>query len=143
MEQLHHLLVRGAVSAILVLSLTAFSPFDDVPRASVFDPEELSSDWELLDTNDDGQIDYAVVVDDDGLLVRASMDYSGDGLFDNFYAYDEGRLVMHEIDSNSNGRVDLRVFVTEGDQVVGFEQDTNHDGTMDRIEVYDEEDSEP
>lgn len=136
-------LVRGAVFALVFLSLTASFPFDDTPRASVFDPDELSPDWELLDTNDDGQVDYAVIVDETGLLVRASMDYSGDGMFDNFYAYEDGQLVMHEIDSNSNGQVDLRVFVTEGSQVVGFEQDTNHDGTMDRIEFYDEEASEP
>lgn len=110
-----------------------------LPDSPVFDPEELSDIWELMDTTDDGQHDYAVIVDERNRLLRAAMDYSGDGYFDNFYFYDKGELYQHDIDSNNDRSVDLRVYVHEGTNVSGFEQDTNHDGSMDRVEEYEEE----
>lgn len=131
--------VRIICAAIVLVVLTASFPFENAPRATTFDPEDFTSEWDLLDTNDDGQIDYAVISDSDGLLIRAAMDYSGDGRFDNFYAYHDGQLVLHEIDSNSDGAIDLRVFVIEGNQIAGFEQDTNHDGRMDLEEFFYEE----
>ena len=110
-----------------------------LPDTAVFDPREMSDMWEFVDSNDDGHHDYAVVVDKQNRLLRAAMDYSGDGYFDNFYFYDNGELYQHDLDTNGDGRVDLRVFVQEGTNVSGFEQDTNHDGTMDRVEEYGEE----
>ncbi len=107
-----------------------------LPDSPVFDPEEMSDMWEFIDSNDDGHHDYAVIVDEQNRLLRAAMDYSGDGLFDNFYFYDGGELYQHDIDTNNDGRVDLRVYVRNGTSVSGFEQDTNHDGTMDRVEEY-------
>ncbi len=136
MTRKFHSFVSLIVLFVFAVGAVSAYPFEDAPRATEFHPSEFTSDWELLDTNDDGNIDYAVIVDSNGLLVRAAMDYSGDGVFDNFYAYYDGQLVLHEIDSNSDGAIDLRVFVVEGNQVAGFEQDTNHDGIMNLVEFF-------
>lgn len=110
-----------------------------LPESPVFDPDEMSDMWEAIDSNEDGQDDYAVIVDKQNRLLRAAMDYSGDGYYDNFYYYDQGELYQHDIDTSGDRRVDLRVYVQDGTNVSGFEQDTNHDGTMDRVEEYGEE----
>ncbi len=111
----------------------------DPPDRPIFSASDMGDEWELFDMNDDGRYDYAVIVDQSNRLVRAAMDYSGDGWFDNFYYYDRGALKLHEIDTNGDRAVDVRIFVADGEFISRYEQDTNHDGTKDRVEEYGEE----
>ncbi len=111
----------------------------DPPESPIFSASDMGDEWELIDTNDDGRYDYAVIVDRSNRLVRAAMDYSGDGSFDNFYYYDRGALTVHEIDTNGDRAIDLRIFLADGEYISRYEQDTNHDGTKDRVEEYGEE----
>lgn len=110
----------------------------DIPDEPIFHEDDMGDEWEHIDTTDDGDTDYAVIVNSDNDLIRAAMDYSGDGYFDNFYYYDSGELNRHELDTNNDGQIDVRVFLVDGTNVRRFEQDTNHDGTMDLEEDYEE-----
>lgn len=106
------------------------------PDGPIFAESDMGDEWQLVDTNDDGRYDYAVIIDQSNRLVRAAMDYSGDGWFDNFYYYDRGAMTLHEIDTNGDQAIDVRIFLVDGEFISGYEQDTNHDGTMDRLEEY-------
>lgn len=110
----------------------------DLSDIPVFRVDEMGDEWEPMDTTDDGVNNYAVIVNSENELIRAVMDYSGDGYFDNFYYYDSGELYLHELDTNSDQQIDVRVFLENGASVRGFEQDTNHDGSMDLEEIYGE-----
>ena len=80
-----------------------------------------------LDRNFDEQVDYTVEYDADNRKTREEMDFNFDGRMDDFYFFEEGKLVRQEVDSNFDGRIDVWVSL-EGQYIRGYEMDRDFDG---------------
>jgi hypothetical protein len=87
------------------------------------------------DRNYDGQVDYLVEYDRQGLKIREEMDFNFDGRMDDFYYFEKGALVREEIDSNFDQRIDIWVFL-EGPYIRRYEMDKDFDGRVDVIKDY-------
>ncbi len=98
--------------------------------------EEYREPWITGDTNNDGRINYALMLNDRGVKRYEAVDHNNDGMMDNFYYYQNGVLSRQEIDTNYDGRIDLWIHMYDGVRVRGYERDTNHDGTADLIREF-------
>ena len=87
------------------------------------------------DRNYDGQVDYLVEYDRQGLKTREEMDFNFDGRMDDFYYFEKGTLAREEIDSNFDQRIDIWVFL-EGPYIRRYEMDKDFDGRVDVIKDY-------
>jgi hypothetical protein len=89
----------------------------------------------LSDRNFDGTADYEVRYDAQNRKISEKMDFNHDGSMDDFYFYQEGRLVRQEIDTNFDGAVDVWVFL-DGVYVLGYERDKDFDGVVDLVKRF-------
>jgi hypothetical protein len=92
---------------------------------------------QVSDRNFDGQADYEVRYDAQNRKVSEKMDFNFDGTMDDFYFYEEGKLVRQEIDSNFDGKVDIWVHL-DGVYVLGYERDKDYDGVVDLAKRFDQ-----
>ncbi len=104
-----------------------------------FDPEDYGEGWLTLDRNDDGVVDYAVMVDDSGRKMREAVDFNRDGAMDDFYFYENGVLARQEVDTNYDHRIDAWVYLRRGVYITMWERDRDFDGIIDDRERYDGE----
>ncbi|MBN1835745.1 MAG: hypothetical protein JW820_07835 [Spirochaetales bacterium] len=88
-----------------------------------------------MDRNYDTVVDYTVEYDSDGGKIRETMDFDYDGVMDDFYIFDSGKLVRQEIDSNYDGRIDVWVYL-DGVYIHRYEMDTDFDGQVDYVKDY-------
>jgi hypothetical protein len=101
-----------------------------------FDPEDYGEGWLTLDRNDDGVVDYAVMVNDNGQKMREAVDFNRDGAMDDFYFYENDVLVRQEIDTNYDRRIDAWVYLRRGVYITMWERDRDYDGIIDDRERY-------
>ncbi|GAB6091327.1 hypothetical protein [Spirochaeta dissipatitropha] len=92
--------------------------------------------WKHWDRNNDGMTDYVVLFNAAGSKVQEVYDYSHNGLFDDFYFYDDGELVSRELDTTHDGLIDVWVELDLGYLVTQIRRDTNADGVADFIRNY-------
>ncbi len=129
----------GLLVAGVGLTGVGYAYGQDGNSSRIWNVQEYDDPWEVEDTNDDGNPDYAVMTDDSERLELAAMDYSGDGRMDNFYFYEDGVLTRHELDTNHDGRIDVRIHLEEGTHVRVVERDTTGDGEFDQSREYGDE----
>ena len=136
----------GLCVALLVsASVCADTPYPDTRQLSpdqFFDPAAYDDSWFTDDRDDNGVVDYAIRLDDQGYRVQEAMDFNFDGRMDDFYFYANDVLQREEIDSNYDGRIDIWVFLYRGVYIRMWERDTDYDGIIDTREDYDERTSE-
>jgi len=101
-----------------------------------FDPDEYGEEWLKLDRNEDGLVDYAVMVDERGRKVREAMDFNYDGKMDDFYFYRNGVLLRQEIDTNFDRQIDAWIYLRRGVYIEMWERDRDFDGVIDDREQY-------
>jgi len=136
-------IAAGAIWLVsIVLCLPALAADTTEPagsdQPSRFDPAAYSEGWLTSDRDDDGTVDYAVQVDDDGNKLREAMDYNFDGRMDDFYFYANDVLQRQELDSNFDEVIDIWIYMWRGVYVRKWERDTDYDGVVDIVRDYDE-----
>ncbi len=109
---------------------------DGVPME--LEVEFYEQGWMTGDTNEDGTIDYALMLTENNQKRYEAMDFNFDGLMDDFYYYERGVLVREEIDTNFDGAVDLWIHMHEGVYVGGYERDSDYDGEIDLVKEFGE-----
>jgi hypothetical protein len=109
---------------------------DSVPLE--LDVSAYEEGWLIGDTNEDGTLDYALMLDDANDKRYEAMDFNFDGSMDDFYYYERGVLVREEIDTNFDGLIDLWIYMHEGVYVRSYERDTDFDGTIDLVKEFGE-----
>ncbi|MFP4377983.1 MAG: hypothetical protein ACLFP4_13150, partial [Spirochaetales bacterium] len=97
------------------------------------------TEWLTLDRNEDGKIDYAVLVSRTGDKIREAMDFNYDGMMDDFYMYENNVLKREEIDSNYDGKIDIWIYLNRGVYIRMLERDTDFDGVIDERTEYADE----
>jgi hypothetical protein len=138
--------VRLVLCALALTGVGLFPAFADESRPqdptvnaqSRFEPESYLSGWLTSDRDEDGVVDYAVQVDDQGNKIREAMDFNYDGLMDDFYFYANDVLQRQEVDSNFDQQVDLWIYLWRGVYIQRWERDTDYDGRVDVVRNYDE-----
>jgi hypothetical protein len=103
-----------------------------------FPVEEYGQSWMKSDRDEDGNTDYAVQLDRKGNLKKEVMDFNYDGYMDDFYFFEEGKLVREEIDSNFDNKIDIWVYVTDNVYIERYERDTDFDGEIDEVTDFTE-----
>ena len=84
-----------------------------------------------LDRNYDTKIDHIIEYDEEGLKIYEESDFNFDGIMDDFYFFEQGRLKRQEIDSNFDSRIDIWIFLESGMYIRKYEMDTDFDGKVD------------
>ena len=90
-----------------------------------------------MDRNFDTVIDYNVEYDLGHQKLYEEMDFNHDGRMDDFYYYEDGKLVRQEIDSNFDGAVDVWVYL-DGMYILKYEMDSDFDGNIDLVKDYEQ-----
>lgn len=90
-----------------------------------------------VDLNWDQKVDVETVFDEEGNLVKESMDGDFDGLHEWIDHYQGNVRVMSEVDTNYDGKPDLFRYYENG-VVRRKEQDTDNDGAVDFWQYLDE-----
>lgn len=93
-------------------------------------------EWLLLDRNEDGLIDYAVRLAENGNKLREALDFNHDGFMDDFYVYQNDVLQREEIDSNFDQQIDIWIFMHRGVYIQMWERDNDFDGVIDERADY-------
>jgi hypothetical protein len=88
-----------------------------------------------MDRNFDTVIDYNVEYGMGHQKVYEELDFNHDGQMDDFYFFEEGKLIRQEIDSNFDGAVDVWVYL-DGMYILKYEIDKDFDGTVDFVKDY-------
>ncbi len=88
-----------------------------------------------MDRNFDTVIDYNVEYDLGHRKLYEELDFNYDGQMDDFYYFEEGKLIRQEIDSNFDGTVDIWVYL-DGMYIVKYEVDSDFDGAIDLVKDY-------
>jgi hypothetical protein len=88
-----------------------------------------------MDRNFDTVIDYIVEYGLGHKKLYEELDFNHDGQMDDFYYYEDGKLVRQEIDSNFDGAVDLWVYL-DGMYILKYEMDSDYDGSVDVTRDY-------
>ncbi len=101
-----------------------------------FDPAEYGEEWLKLDRNDDGIVDYVVMVNERGHKLREAVDFNYDGFMDDFYFYSNDVLQRQEIDTNFDLQIDAWVYLRRGVYIEMWERDRDFDGVIDDRERY-------
>jgi hypothetical protein len=91
-----------------------------------------------MDRNFDSVIDYNVEYGLGHQKVYEEMDFNHDGQMDDFYYFEEGKLIRQEIDSNFDGAVDVWVYL-DGLYILKYEMDSDFDGSIDLIKDYEQQ----
>lgn len=92
--------------------------------------------WRLEDQNADGVYDYALRRDKKQRNEAEAYDFNYDGMFDDYYIYEEGVLIRREVDSNFDGKIDLWVYLKNGSYIRAYEKDNDFDGILDKVKQY-------
>jgi hypothetical protein len=90
-----------------------------------------------MDRNFDTVIDYNVEYDLGHLKVYEEMDFNHDGQMDDFYYFEDGKLIRQEIDTNFDGDVDVWVYL-DGMYILKYEMDSDYDGNIDLVKDYEQ-----
>lgn len=90
-----------------------------------------------MDRNFDTVIDYNVEYNLRHQKLYEEMDFNHDGQMDDFYYYEEGKLIRQEIDSNFDGAVDVWVYL-DGMYILKYEMDSDFDGNIDLVKDYEQ-----
>ncbi|UCF97952.1 MAG: hypothetical protein JSV89_00090 [Spirochaetaceae bacterium] len=90
-----------------------------------------------MDRNFDTVVDYNVEYDLKHQKVYEEMDFNHDGQMDDFYYFEDGKLIRQEIDSNFDGAVDIWVYL-DGMYILKYEMDSDFDGNVDLIKDYEQ-----
>ncbi len=101
-----------------------------------FPVSDYGPEWITADRNNDGKIDYAMLLNDRGERIFEAIDFNHDGYMDDFYIYRNDVLIRREIDQSFNRSIDLWVYIHEGVYVAGYERDTSGDGKIDMYRAY-------
>jgi hypothetical protein len=88
-----------------------------------------------MDRNFDTVIDYNVEYGLGHKKLYEELDFNHDGQMDDFYYYEEGKLIRQEIDSNFDGAVDVWVYL-DGMYILKYEMDSDYDGNIDLTRDY-------
>ena len=88
------------------------------------------------DSNDDGLIDYILIVDGQNLKFAEKLDFDYDGIMDDFYYYKKGIMIRREIDSNYDGEIDIWVYIKEGVYIEMYKRDLDFDGKIDLVKEF-------
>lgn len=128
---------------VLPVGLIAQSAYPDTRKPAAWQvmpvDEYSDSEWLTLDRNEDGAIDYAVLVSRSGNKIHEAMDFNHDGLMDDFYIYENNVLKREEIDSNYDGKIDIWIYLNRGVYIRMWERDTDFDGVIDERTEYADE----
>jgi len=92
----------------------------------------------IMDLNYDGVPDaeYRYFVTDDGSIPQfQQFDTNFDGKYDDFYYFENGKLVRQEIDSNFDGKVDIIIYIQDN-YIYKIEQDKDFDGKFETVINY-------
>ena len=90
-----------------------------------------------MDRNFDTVIDYNVEYDIGHQKLYEEVDFNHDGQMDDFYYFEDGKLIRQEIDSNFDGAVDIWVYL-DGMYILKYEIDEDFDGTVDLVKDYEQ-----
>jgi hypothetical protein len=90
-----------------------------------------------MDRNFDAVIDYNVEYGLGHQKVYEEMDFNHDGQMDDFYFFEEGKLIRQEIDTNFDGDVDVWVYL-DGMYILKYEMDSDYDGNIDLVKDYEQ-----
>lgn len=95
---------------------------------------KLRAPWLIQDNNDDGKVDYALIVlGEDYTKSREGIDNNYDGYIDDFAYFDKtGEIVYQEIDSNYDRKIDIWVEIDKGRRIIRVQRDLDYDGIVDR-----------
>ena len=88
-----------------------------------------------MDRNFDTFVDYNVEYDLQHRKIYEELDFNHDGEMDDFYFFEEGKLIRQEIDSNFDGKIDVWVYL-DGLYIHKYEMDSDFDGTIDVTKDY-------
>lgn len=102
----------------------------------VFSVDAYGAAWILGDTDNNGEHDYALMVDDMNRKRYEAIDFNRDGLMDDFYIYEGGVLVSEQLDTNFDGAIDLWIHMHDGARIRGYERDTDYDGEVDVVKEF-------
>lgn len=92
----------------------------------------------LMDLNYDGipDAEYRYAITEYGSIPQfQQFDTNFDGKFDDFYYFENGKLVRQEIDSNYDGRVDIIIYIQDN-YIYKIEQDKDFDGKFETVTNY-------
>jgi len=131
---------------ILILALSAVGVLSASPGQAVdsnndgradqwFEITEGHIEKVSMDRNFDTLVDYNVEYDLQHRKIYEELDFNHDGEMDDFYFFEEGKLIRQEIDSNFDGRIDVWVYL-DGLYIHKYEMDSDFDGTIDMIKNY-------
>ena len=88
-----------------------------------------------MDRNFDSVVDYHVDFNLQHQKLYEELDFNHDGRMDDFYFYEEGKLVRQEIDTNFDGAIDVWVHL-DGMYILKYEMDNDFDGNIDIVKDY-------
>ncbi|MFN3412030.1 MAG: hypothetical protein ACK4YF_07725 [Exilispira sp.] len=92
----------------------------------------------ILDINFDGLPDAEyryIITDNASIPLFQQFDTNFDGKYDDFYFFENGKLVRQEIDSNFDGKVDIIIYIQDN-YIYKIEQDKDFDGKFETIINY-------
>ena len=133
---------------IIIISMCAAGILSASPDAAVDSNRDGQADqwYEMnngqiekvsMDRNFDTVIDYNVEYDLGHRKLYEEMDFNHDGQMDDFYYFEEGKLVRQEIDSNFDGAIDVWVYL-DGMYILKYEIDSDFDGNIDFVKDYEQ-----
>lgn len=123
----------GGFSLLAPLAAIADS---GIPLAPPIAPPGAPNSTVEVDRNGDGKVDYRVVYDANGKVLREELAYNDNGVMDTFYYYVDGVLSRVEIDSKDNGKIDIWVYLIDGKYIQRYERDTTGSGKPDIVKVF-------
>ncbi len=92
----------------------------------------------ILDLNFDGKPDaeYRYIITNDGSIPAfQQFDTNFDGNWDDFYYYENGKLIRQEIDSNFDTKIDIIIYIQDN-FIYKIEMDKDFDGRFETIINY-------
>ena len=133
-QTIYYLLFLMLITAVNLFSLERIVDVTDI--ISTVKNNLKDTLIEEFDYNTDGNIDYLVRLNADGVKVMESIDFNKDGEMDDLYFYSNGIIVRREIDSNYDMKIDVWVYIKDGSFIEKYEQDLNFDGIIDKVKIF-------
>lgn len=127
-----------ALSAVGVLSASPGQAVDsnsDGQADQWFEITEGRIEKVSMDRDFDAFVDYIVEYDLQHRKIYEELDFNHDGEMDDFYFFEDGKLIRQEIDSNFDGMIDVWVYL-DGLYIHKYEMDSDFDGMIDVIKDY-------
>ncbi len=133
-QTIYYLLFLMLITAVNLFSLERIVDVTDI--ISTVKNNLKDTLIEEFDYNTDGNIDYLVRLNADGVKVMESIDFNKDGEMDDLYFYSNGIIVRREIDSNYDMKIDVWVYIKDGSFIEKYEQDLDFDGIIDKVKIF-------